>query len=401
MTSTTSKPTIALVELDYHADLLEQLIQLIDNDRFYVYCIITPHVFDLLSPKVNRKFEFFILRKINDLKTFLSDKNIDLFLFNTCASHFYTWSSIIQNTKSLLRIHNINTYFLPLKNILIPKDFRSTKKFIAHIVLQQIFQLYHVNLRKLLKRISFFSFMSKSTQDYFEKNCPELSHKIAPILPLAFHDYLMFENNKEVYKKTDVIRIVITGTIEPKRKDFDAIEKIVSFVANQTKYFIEITFAGKTPSHSIQFAKKLKQKENKYFRFQYFNNYLSAEEYHKICSNAHIIFFPIAKQSSFKIFKENYGYSKISGSEKDLIVYGKFCILPSWYPIDKELERLVHKYDSYDNQSIANTTKFLLNYLASDYSSIVQTIYAHYETYNFNTMKNIVNQILKKIVDCE
>lgn len=398
MPSDTKRPTIAIVELDYHADLLEQLLHLVDTSSFKVFCIISPQVYQQFLQQQYPQINFFITSQSEKIKHFFKNQKVDLIVLNTCASHFSMWNNVLKHHKSVLRVHNIHTYFDPFKHIRLPGNLLTIRKFLSHVILQQIFQLYHIRLQQMLKKVTFFSFLSNPMRAYAESNYPQYTSRIAPVLPIAFQSKNMLEHNLHLFKTVKNIRILVPGTLEPKRKDFRAIKDLVTCLNTQTERVIEIIFAGKTPAYALKFIESLKQYETNFLKIHYSTRYIPAETFHQLCSDAHIFFFPLARSTSFKIFTEQYGFSKISGSEKDLITYGKPCLIPSWYPLDPSLETLAFRFEPNSLKSLQDKMHQCMNLIVNDQHALTTMLNRHFQFYNYETMRQSLNDVLQNLI---
>jgi len=253
------KMHILIVELDYHKDILSFFLELIDLDLFNVSCIVNKNIYPYLSDDLKSKLNFYIYLNKYSLKKFLNRTKCDLTIFNTCASKFYFWSKYCPSN-SVMRIHNINAYFIPLKSIRIRFNFFEIRKAITYILFHQTFCLSHLFLKKLLTKINLYLFMSDANKKYFLSIQPDHYLKAGPVLPIAAY-------NSKYFKELDIqnISIVIPGYVESKRKDFYAIWECCKSLSN-LKIKTELVLAGKTPTHSLKFIKQIKSLENSNFR---------------------------------------------------------------------------------------------------------------------------------------
>lgn len=389
-----TKKSLLLVELDYHEDLLCFLIELIDKSKFNVTCAIKKEIFKYISDDIKRKCTFFIIGNNLDLKNALNSQIFDLVIFNTCASKFYFWQKHCPES-SIIRIHNVNAYFLPLRNVKIRFNFLEIRKAFTYLILHQLFRFEYYYMKLFLKKVNYFSFMSDSNQNYFLSKRPDLKNKIGPILPLACYESRFFKHHTD-----EIIKIVVPGTPEKKRRDFQAIKQMVAYLSEKS-VTAKITFAGKAPKYSLGFLNKLSYFGNKNLTFQYFNKYLSHEEFNNIIKDADILFFPLIKTTRYKIFQEVYGTSKISGSVKDMIRFGKISILPEWYSLDKNLQHLSFTYSN--NEDMKSAFDNAINQIKNSKDLYKKVLLEHEKNYSFQNIfiefNNSIKNLIQKISD--
>ena len=77
--------------------------------------------------------------------------------------------------------------------------------------------------------------------------------------------------------------------------------------------------------------------------------------------NTDLLVSPIILDTRYKIYREKYGFTKISGVEADVIRYGVPAIIPSKYPLEENLRHLIDGYDSLESLS-----DLLLKYINGD-----------------------------------
>ena len=320
-----------IIELDYHHDVLDALIRLVDTSKFEISLSTRRFIYDNLSQEVKEMLACVLIQGENgvDLNQ-IAAQEADLHIFNTLASHYAFWAKNLPQPH-LVRMHNIHSWFDPASFFSIGKTPLEWRKSLSYLLYNRLLLGEGVHMRRLKEKIQHFSFMSQSNQEYFSKNYPKYAHKIIDTLPTAWATYL-----PEWNADSETLRIVIPGTPEFKRKDFTLVEKLIQW-AEKRKEKIEIYFAGKSPHYMRNKMQALKMRANDRLSIHVFSHFLSGEEFDRILKSADLLFFPIKETTRYKVFTENYGQSKISGSENDFMRFGRMSLFPAFYPLQSPL----------------------------------------------------------------
>ncbi len=330
------KPRIHIIELDYHNDVLSDLLELIDSKIFDVICSTKIEIHNSLSEAAKTNTQFNLVNKSRTGLKSIAAIKADLHVFNTMASWYRFWSINLPKP-TVIRIHNFNAVFFPLQNIKIGFNFFEWRKAFTHIVFRQLIlhDLFH--LHKIKKEALGFSFLSSEIERLFIENCPLQSQKCMPVLPVNW-----CKNLSKWQAPSKEIRIVISGTLEPKRKNFQDIEALCGCLQKCTKS-VKLIFAGRVPKHSLPFILSMKRKETPIFSIHYYETHLSQSDFEQTLESADILVFPMAKFTRYKVFREVYGQTKISGGFNDYVRAAKPALVPEFYRLNGN-EQLLCRY---------------------------------------------------------
>jgi len=390
MSSLAVKPVLLVIEMDFHADILGYLLASIDKNTFEVHCITTPAIRKRISADCFESVRVHEAKNNISILEALKSIHPALTIFNTCASRFRFWVKHCPEN-AILRIHNINATFIPLKSVHIGFNFYEIRKAFTYIVWLEMMNLNMVFMKQFLKKISWYSFMSEKNEAYFKKTCPDQTGKIGPIIPMAAYE------SKFVKKtKGDSLKIVIAGSLEKKRKNFAYISKFTTILAD-SGHNIELHFAGSIPKSSIPFLHNLIKQETSCFKIITYNRYLPQEEFDSILQNADLLFMPMTSSTRYKIYRETYSKSKISGGINDLIKTGKYSLIPNWYQIDENLKPLVFTFDETTSGMKKAFYDAIMHYTTNteEYSNILKQ---HSANYSFSNLSSKLNISLKNRV---
>ena len=380
------KSRIHIIELDYHPDILTSFLRLTDRNEFFVIVSTKPEIYSKLPKSIQESIDEIHLLGVNGCGLVdISRVQADLHVFNTLASNYAFWAQNIPD-KHIIRIHNIHTWFDPKSHINYGKSMLEWRKSATHL----IYRRWILNDRKYIQTIRdkahFFSFMSDGNADYVRENYRAFADKIGPTFPNAWCD----ESQLYPFSKDD-FRILIPGTPEFKRKDFAAIDNLISWAGKQN-FHIRIDFAGKAPEYMYSTLENLKKKGNSHLKIQFFKEFVNNDTFDEMLDRADLLFFPIKSTTRFKIFEEKYGSSKISGSENDFIRFGKPSLLPDFYPLKSEL--LI----PYQNENIDSKLDEFIEDYSTNFEKWERLNTYHKSNFNILARKEQHNVYLRKLV---
>ena len=385
-----SNPSLLVVELDYHIDLLDVFLILIDKSFFSTSCLTSKTIHQKLSAEAKEGVNFYF-SQASEIPGLIEELNPSLIFFNTCASHYKMWSKM-NLPFSVLRIHNINSYFAGFESIRMPHGFYEIRKWITHFTWRILFKNDLLYRRRLLKKIDKFSFLSESNFNYFKTKFPYLSHKAGPSFPIALFDSDFIKKQPD-----DPLVVVIPGTLESKRKDLDVIEGLVKSIS-ESEYRVELIFAGKSTPQTIPLLNRLKKMEREGFSIVSFKEFLPLTLFDKIVRRADLMVFPIRLRTSYKIFSEVYGITKISGNAKDLIRYGKYSLMPEEYPVSGPEKSLIFAYR--DEDDIFSVLKKAIQSYEQNFVEYHLKLEEHKKLYFYEASKDDLNEKLKYFLTC-
>lgn len=383
------KPILLVIELDYHVDILGFFLASIDKTRFTVHCIATPAVAAKIPDAGKAGVTVHETTRNKEIVKLLADIGADLVFFNTCASRYRFWAGHCP-PNATVRIHNINTSFIPGKSIHIGFNFYELRKAFTHILWRQCIHLDRLYLSRFLRKAASYNFLSETNARYFGDVRPDLLHKKGPVFPSAAY-------NADFYKENPgtPLRITVPGTLEQKRKDFDAIRRFVRILAG-TEHLVELHFAGRIPASSAAFVNELKKSRTDRFEIFTYGDFLPQHVFDELLRSSDLLFFPMIRYTRYKIFREVYGKSKISGSLNDLIRFGKYAVMPEFYDPDPALRPLAFSYDDTEAGMRRAYEAARDSYLGNR-NGYAEKVEMHARHYAFGPLSHTQNELLAKL----
>lgn len=343
---------ISVIELDSHHDSLDGFLKIFQHSNYRISVFTSTRNINLLAgEKYSDNIVFYEYRV--GLKYFFLRKNAlilnssQLIFINTIATDFGAYLAIGKKNNILLRVHNANKQFQPLKNIVFPKSLFfvwKTSSYIARQILGKGFLLFRPLINK---RVNYFTFPDQSITEYVLNQKMVNSTRVIPPIPLK-----IFSPNDTLFSEySNQLKITIIGAIDEKRRDYEeCLNSLVSIFNTDNPPVIELTILGKsTTEYGIQVVSRLKKIVHPNFKLITFNNQVPEKEFIKCIQDTHLIISPITKNASTDIFKEIYGKTKTTGSILDFLKFGKVTLVPSHYSPPNEIKEYMISYTDSNN----------------------------------------------------
>ncbi len=244
------------------------------------------------------------------------------------------------NAKSILVIHNGNTFFAAKANLSWTKALGGgLKDFLRWLS----FYGRNENQKRqaLMASFDFLSLAAPSMSDYFvrQKQLPDHFKFIRP-LPFAFFAGVP----KEVEKG---IKIGITGTLRGEGRDYKKVLMAFRKMVPDLQESVELIFLGGAQSqYAKDLLKAFQEIENDYFKIRYSSGFIAQKEFDAQLRKVDFLIVPLKKSYRLGIIREVYGHTNISGGINDMIRYGIPALISPYYPLSPPLEKMSERYDS-------------------------------------------------------
>lgn len=391
------KKTLSIIEFDYHAEVLMNSLKILSYLTDYkILLFVSKKVWQQIEPSIipNNTIEVNIAKNSKEIKTLIKSRlhdinNSQAIFFNTLASNFRFFYSVNFIPPVILRIHNSNTYFNAFRSI----NPKLTPYFIwkdmSYLILHALLKLDTIYRSKFVRdKVSFFQFPSSITAEYALKNKYLTPNMIFPTVPYVFMKELV-----SVEKSENTTNIAILGGIDKRRRNYTEVLNAFSALVPELKTPVTLSLVGKpSGNYGAKIIRSFNKLESKFFKINTFSSFVPQQVFNEITSNADFLIIPTVKETKYKLYKELYGFTKISGSINDMIVYQKPAIVPSFYPLEKSLQNHTESY--HDTKSLVVVLKKWVNdteYKKYEIRNII-------EEYSFETIIQHTREGLQKIV---
>lgn len=354
---------IAIIELDTHSECLYSFCKIFAGSGHHltIYTLNRIHK-EITGESFMKQFDWQIkpqklskakyLRQINN-----SLNEHDVIFISTVESCYRTYARLDYQASTILRIHNANTWLNRWRSISISFSPYILYKDLSYFIRIAIFGLDWLYTKKLLERIDFITLPNEIIRSYVEKSSLMDSRKIAPPFPLAVYD-----NNTVDDRNEDVIRITVPGAVDQRRRDYQLLLSAWKRVIPKLNRRVELSLLGKTKGrYGRKIVNAFRDLQSDKFNFRSYLNRLQQLEFNEVMRSTDLLASPIILDTRYKIYREKYGFSKISGIETDVIRYGVPAIIPSGYPLDEKLKPIIDGYNSLESLS-----DLLLKYINQD-----------------------------------
>lgn len=299
---------IAYIELDTHAEIAGNFMELMNNSKeFEVDYYFSDKILKLLNLKENQEIFKSDKTQINQQ---ISTQNYDLVILGTVHRYFNLFNVITEKFNTSIIVHNLNfakiSRFQLFKNIF-KKDFKYRLKLWLKEDL-----LSAPDVFKKAKNLLVLD------QSLIKKNA-EFNLKFLPIFFLKEYDK----------PRNSIITIVIPGTVSQERRDYHHVfETIKKF---KIESHIQFIFLGKAENKELILLKNLKKNLPQNLSIRYFEEKIPQNTFDEWMNEANILWCPIQNETEFFSNKEIYGKTKMSGNIGDAIKFGKQAVFPKDY----------------------------------------------------------------------
>jgi hypothetical protein len=303
-----------------------------------------------IKPQKLSKVKF--LNQIND-----SLNEHDVIFISTIESCYRTYANLDYRALTILRIHNANTWLNRWRSLSISFSPYVLYKDLSYFVRIAVFGLDWVYTKILLQKIDFITLPNSTIQKYVEEHHPVDSGKVAPVFPLAVYDNVSLDE-----KNRDVVRITVPGAVDQRRRDYQLLLSVWKQIIPKFERTVELSLLGKTKGgYGKMITNPFRNLQTEKFKFKSYPERLQQLEFNEVMRNTDLLVSPIILETRYKIYREKYGFTKISGIETDVIRFGVPAIIPSGYPVEGNMKQVIDWYDSPKDLS-----ELLLRYINGD-----------------------------------
>ena len=392
------KLKIAVVELEGHAECLYSFCKMFENYSPKIYIFSNKAVYEELKNALNlENFEWQVQENGIAIQDFLEKQlttinKCHVVLLNTVQKQLHQYYNLTIKPPIIWRIHNANA-FLDRKNnmqfqfspYMLWKDF-------SYIIRELLIQTESSKIKKMLNFVHFICFPNTIIENHVLQKKHLNESKIFPAIPLSC-SLLGFEKT-EINKQFNV---TITGTIDERRKDYKLVLEAFALLLPKLKRPLQLTFLGQPKGpYGHRIVKAFRELMQKYesFKFVSFQKRVPQDEFNAVMRQTDLLLAPILLQTRYKIYKEQYGLTKISGSASDVIRYMKPAIFPKAYPLNNILKNVIDTYENVEDLAFLLEKKIHQFDFLEEKQAALQTLKQHYQPENMllpilENLKNI------------
>ena len=323
---------IGVVELDHHRECLHSLCQLLHQGDHETAVFTTRNIFSEISDYPYAKdIQWHICD--SRIRHFIQIKQAEfnqqeLLIFSTVEAQFKTYNQITISIPKLIRIHNATTFLGTNKKWFFKPSLYWLYKDLSYFVRKVILQNEIKERDKFLEKADFICFTSSEITE-FVRNSKSFKHqkKIVDAIPITFNEI----PPKDI---ATVNAIGVIGTVDRKRKDYNLLKTVLGSAAKKVNRTFEIKILGKPKgAFGREMVSQFLSLNKERIRVSHWPNGVPQKEFDEQMNELDIIVAPIFEETKYFLIKENYGFTKISGSINDTIKYARLGLVPSFYPL--------------------------------------------------------------------
>ena len=315
----------------------------------------------------------------------------DIVFINTISQHVKSFTCI-EHPCMILRIHNANRQFQPLRNLILTLNPKSIFRLIKFFIKEVLGNQYFMSIHQINKKVRYFAFPDLEMLEFSLKTYQQLHSGNILYLPLKMFSDNFFNQTKGSFKSE--VKLSVVGRIDYETRDIPLLINVIKKISKEVLLRpVTINFIG---SGYKMVMKKLMSKltciENNMIAFTYNLDNVSQLEMRNILVESDIIVSPLKIDCIVGVFKEKYGQTKVTGNFSDIAISPQPVFLPVGYlsSVDNEgrFHNLYKNEDQLANKLIKciNDNEFLI-FLTQDAKNIAQERYG----------RKIISEQLSKI----
>ena len=343
------KKKLTIIEIDYHSEVLRNLMVIISNTSYESQVITTKKIWSKTGLAQNNVRLLFVDDFKGGVKELVGSNLAEIndsraIIFNTVSSHYKFFSKQQFLPAVLVRIHNVNTSFLsPWKNYKLKLSLYFIWKDFSHFVRRELVSRDFKWRKIFYSKIDGFSFFGKQMEEHAKSSGGvDVSKIVTPALPNTFYESKQ-RNNSD---KNGLVFTVIGG-IDRRRRDYELLIKALKIVQGKSKRNITIILLGRPiSSYGTQIQRELKALHSEKLSVELFNEFVEQEVFDETLSRTNYLVNPLKEVTRHTVYTEYYGNTKISGAVNEMIQYGLPAVFPDFYD---PVEGLENEHFSFKN----------------------------------------------------
>ena len=236
--------------------------------------------------------------------------------------------------------------------------------------------VHEVNLYRSLSFKNLLGFTESIAKYYFHRRIkrhrglvPGVQAELEKYFPKARNVFIPSRFYEKSIAKRGIgpVKIIVPGTIETKRRDYEFVFHFISEYLSKINFTIpaELIFLGKAGTEDGKSIHALiRNFTNNIFKISYYEDHVPSEEYAKQMRDAKIIWNPIRIHTTgSREQEEHYGITKSAGFTADLIQFPMPALVPQGFEIPFYFKHCMMPYEN-ENDLLQKMTWLLENDLS-------------------------------------
>lgn len=388
---TTEKLKLLVVELDYHASLLNSLCPML-MERFHVSLLITRKGWEKVSLPEEAFAGLYIKEDEESIGNFMERAKcattaVDAIYFNTMEKYASHFSRLQFPCPVIWRVHNVNATFNPLASIDVTPF--NWPKAAWYIFVKSTLERAWAARKRLADNVDLIMLPTAGVLEYSRKHgLLNSMHNVSSFcLPFSC---LNEQPPKDPALVSERIVIAVTGTVDVARKDYEHLLGAMVLLKSRLSQPIELHFLGAVKgADGRAVVERFRALEDQKFSFHFASGFVPQVHMDKVMARAHFLVAPIKLESNFKMHKEYYGRTKMSGIEIDAINYRKLAFVPQEYYVAENMQSVLRQY-----QSATDLADQIQGFVAEGYGAA--TDFAQLDDYKRDNILDRFEELLRQ-----
>lgn len=330
---------IAIIELYQHHEVLRHYCDLLKDSDHKVKIFCSSIVHQMLEDLHNQpSFEWVVQKEKQNIPVFLRSnypvlEEAELVFITTALNNFKAFYQLSEINKTILLVHNAHSFLAP-KNFLSPNLDNWDRLRWLKIQLVRA----HYYKRQLLENLAGLVFPNQVVLRYVQNRFTIPSH-----LKLIAQPFASYQPPLNIPSKDRVI-ITIPCTVTSVLRDYDLVLSSIKEIKNKLSKNIQLILLGKPKGDGSKIIAQFQGLDSPAIKVTTFKKTIPLEKYNYWLRVSNFLILPLHQYCKNYIYQEQLGYSKISGGVNDMIRFGVPALIPDYYPLEENLEKMVERY---------------------------------------------------------
>jgi len=291
----------------------------------------------------NDNFEWIVKNEAQGINEFLEkqEKKIsqsDLVFICTALDNFKAFYSLVSKSHAALVVHNAHSFLDPENHISLNNQ-EPIKDRLR--LLKTYGNRSHFYKSEILKALKGLVFPTPIILEYVQNNFKLPQNLLLTAQPFSY-------NHRKLRKIVSPIKIAIPGTVDPNVRNYESVLSAFQSIKNKLQHPIQIVLLGIPVPKGIEILNKFKNLENKNITVLTFQDYIAHDQYQAHLLTSSFLILPLKRVVRNYIYREQMGFSKISGSINDMIRWGIPAFIPEHFPLEDDLSEITQTYKNHD-----------------------------------------------------
>ena len=324
-----------------HFEAAYPVIRLFDMPSNQLVIFTTPASFSMLNQLLKEdmhRYEWVVAEQqprrkfFRQLEHMVTAHRLQLFYINTISSNHILFARLIRRlpgVRVVLTVHDINCMF------------RSRWSWQPRKLVQ------HIGKKALIRQVQEFNVISDTMVHHLvqQTGVQKQVHQV----PGA-----VFENRQANLTINDHIHLVVPGTIDKKRRDYDQVFALLQ-MAEKEALPVHITLLGApVDEYGHEMMRRARAYQGACTRLLYYDTAIvQQDEFDKQLSSAHFLYIPSVVETAIcSGIPATYGLTKSSGNIFDAVKHARPFIAPAHLTIPPALESSCYKINKLEQLGI-------------------------------------------------